>query len=556
MATTTLTTGLTTGLNRHRRSTAASLTWAQRYNIIDTWHILLSDLYVHLPLKRALYGYDPVRALEALRRQVPLLTDAGFHREMALTINRLRDAHTQHLNSRFGSGVVARLPFLVESFGPPTAPRFVVSKVAVKEHLPARIKGFAPGTELLTWNGVPFERVVDRHAESETGGRPDARRARALESLTFRALAYSAVPEEDWVDITYRNTANEEPKQARFEWQVVDTERASASGNGSPRHATAIHPGAERVRRAKKLTFNEALWKCDHGSEGRAQMAMAKSPLVAAPLPGETLDTSLQDLVTAKVIGTHTKPIAYLRIWSFDVDDDQAFVDEVARLLQLLPQNGLIIDLRSNPGGNIIACERLLQLLTTRHITPARFGLRATALTSQLADANPDLAPWADSLSGALSTSEPYSQPIPISDEATCNDTGRQYFGPSLCVVDANTYSCGDLFTAGFVDHQIGPVITVGAGTGAGGANVWGHHDIYAAFAAAHRTLPPLPDGVGFTLSVRRMIRVGAAEGLGIEDVGVIGIPYEMTKRDIFESNIDMLRFCTAVLKNEQEQNQ
>jgi hypothetical protein len=539
-----------TTLNRHRRPASVPLTWAQRYNIIDAWQLILAELYVHLPLKRALYGYDPVRALEALRRQVPLLSDAGFHRELALTINRLRDAHTQHLNSQFGPGIVARLPFLVESYGPPTMPRFVVSKVADKEFLPDRIRGFTPGTELLTWNGVPFDRVVDRHAESETGGRPDARRARALETLTFRALAYSPLPEEDWVDISYRNAANEDPKHARFEWQVVDTERSSASGNGSPRHATAIHPGAERIRRAKKLTFNPALWEQDHGRQ--KHRGAANSTIVAIPLPGETLDTSLQDLVTAKVIGTRTKPIAYLRIWSFDIDDDQAFVDEIARLLQLLPQSGLIIDLRSNPGGNIIACERLLQLTTTKHITPARFGLRATLLTSQLANANPDLALWADSLSAALSTSEPYSQPIPITDEALCNDTGRQYFGPSLCIVDANTYSCGDLFTAGFADHEIGPVVTVGAGTGAGGANVWGHHDVRAAFAAAHRTLPPLPDGVGFTVSVRRMIRVGSAEGLGIEDVGVIGTPYDMTRRDIFESNTDMLRFCTALLRNEQ----
>jgi Peptidase family S41 len=535
---------------RTRANRSTTLTWAQRYDIIDAWQLLLSELYVHLPLKRALYGYDPVRALEALRRQVPLLNDAGFHRELASAINRLRDAHTQHFNSHFGSGVVARLPFLVESYGSPTEPRFVVGKVADRSLLPARSASFAPGTELLTWNGVPFERVVDRHAEGETGGRPDARRARALESLTFRSLMYAPMPEESWVDITYRNGAGEDPKAIRLEWEVIDTDRASASGTGSPRNATALHSAAERVRRAKKLTFNPAMWELDHGPT--ATHARASTARVAAkPLVGETIDTSLQDFLTAKVIGTRTKPIAYLRIWSFDIDDDQVFVDEIARMLRLLPEIGLIIDLRANPGGNIIACERVLQLLTTTHIVPARFAMRATPLTAQLASTNPDLAPWADSLTAALSTNEQFSQPIPISDEAACNDTGRQYFGPSLCVVDANTYSCGDLFTAGFADHQIGPIVTVGAATGAGGANVWGHNDIRAAFSAAHRSLPALPDGVGFTMAIRRMIRVGPAEGLGIEDVGINGITYDMTKRDILESNTDMLRFCSDILHNE-----
>ena len=95
-----------------------STTWAQRYDVIDTWSLLLAELYVHLPVKRSLYGYDVVRALEALRREVPLLTDAEFHRGLSITINRLRDAHTQHVNTSVDPGLVARLPFLVESFGP------------------------------------------------------------------------------------------------------------------------------------------------------------------------------------------------------------------------------------------------------------------------------------------------------------------------------------------------------------------------------------------------------------------------------------------------------
>ena len=88
-------------------------------------------------------------------------------------------------------------------------------------------------------------------------------------------------------------------------------------------------------------------------------------PVAAA---GEDLATSLPNVLSARTIETTLDKkrvkIGYLRIWSFDVDDHEAFVTEVRRLLQQLPADRLIVDLRANPGGLIWAAERLLQLFT------------------------------------------------------------------------------------------------------------------------------------------------------------------------------------------------
>ena len=65
----------------------------------------------------------------------------------------------------------------------------------------------------MSWNGVPFARAVEVYADRETGGRPDSRRARALESLTFRALDYGPPPDEHWVIVGYR-TARAAPRGA------------------------------------------------------------------------------------------------------------------------------------------------------------------------------------------------------------------------------------------------------------------------------------------------------------------------------------------------------
>jgi hypothetical protein len=51
-----------------------------------------------------------------------------------------------------------------------------------------------------------------------------------------------------------------------------------------------------------------------------------------------------------------------------------------------------------------------------------------------------------------------------------------------------------------------------------------------------------------FTLSVRRAVRTGEAEGSPIEDVGVSGQPYDMTERDIFRRNRDLIDRCGELL--------
>jgi hypothetical protein len=90
-----------------------TLNWAQRLSIIDALIQIVDGLYAHLPLKRAQYGFDPVRALAQLRQQIPTFTDLQFHRELTGLMNRLRDAHTQYSGPLTIAGAVARLPFLV-----------------------------------------------------------------------------------------------------------------------------------------------------------------------------------------------------------------------------------------------------------------------------------------------------------------------------------------------------------------------------------------------------------------------------------------------------------
>ena len=109
---------------------------------------------------------------------------------------------------------------------------------------------------LESWNSIPFARAVDLHADRETGGRPDARRARALESLTFRALECGPPPDEMAVDIAYRASPRGTLRETRIPWRVVQPERAQINHQPSSRASRyiAADPAAEAVRRTKKLS--------------------------------------------------------------------------------------------------------------------------------------------------------------------------------------------------------------------------------------------------------------------------------------------------------------
>jgi len=531
-----------------RRKLMPELGPGERLKVIDTLVPLLEGVYCHLPQKRAGYAVDPVQALRLLRQRCVELTDGEFHLAVTGIITGLRDAHTRYVGPSGLRGRVAVLPFLVESYGPYSAPRFIVSKLA--QTAGVQEPAFAEGVELLWWNFVPMSRAVDVYATQETGGRPDARRARALETLTFRSLDYGPPPDEHSVIIGFK--AGRTVHEVRIPWRVVGIPAATLARDPQVALKAAWNPAAESVRKAKTLMFAPHAWDAQRRKAPRRKGPRPKAPAPAVAV-GEAITTSLPDVLLARTVPTKLGEIGYLRIWSFDVDDHEAFVTEVNRLLQALPADRLILDLRANPGGLIWAAERSLQLFTDETILPTRFSLLATPVTRAMAESafnRLELDAWVESLTDAVSTGEVYSQPIALTDPQWCRDIGRTYPGTAVLVVDPNTYSSGDLFAAGWADHGIGPLVCVGQATGAGGANVWGDLQLSQALTGTPYEFDPLPDGIHFTIAIRRAIRSGRSDGVPIEDLGIRGIPYALTRRDLLEGNRDLHNFCAQTLRD------
>ena len=204
-------------------------------------------------------------------------------------------------------------------------------------------------------------------------------------------------------------------------------------------------------------------------------------------------------------------PYGYIRIWTFSVDDDGPFLDEFTRIAGLLPQKGLILDVRGNGGGLITAAENLLQLLTPRTVEPSRLSFRCTPLTLDLCQRFDFVSQWAPSIGRSVETGELYSQALPLDDPAAANQRGQHYQGPVVLVTDALCYSATDIFAAGFQDNRIGPVLGASGNTGAGGANVWDHALLRQLFPGPGSPFGALPKGTSFRVAIRRVTRSGPA---------------------------------------------
>lgn len=125
-----------------------------------------------------------------------------------------------------------------------------------------------------------------------------------------------------------------------------------------------------------------------------------------------------------------------------------------------------------------------------------------------------------------------------------------------VLITDAQCYSATDMFAAGFRDHNIGPILGVDDNTGAGGSNVWPHHLLRQLASVADITvnagagsMQALPRHADFRISTRRMLRVGEKAGMPLEDFGVKPDKrHYLTKRDLLEGNIDLIRHATRLL--------
>ena len=535
----------------------------EKASVVRQAIVLISQFDAHLPFKRARYAIDPLQRLRLIADRFPTMTEREFHAEMIETFKELRDAHTFYSLPRPYRGHVAFLPFLMEDCAGATSEsprRYLVTKIL--SGFPK--SPFEPGAEVTHWNGMPMEKAVLDNADREPGNNPASRLARGLARLTVRPLAFSLPPDEDWITITYlpdRKSDSSDPRRPHrimLPWGVWRGRSKELFGRTT--HSSSVCESVAETHIARK-----ALW-CGEKNAADEKVRQFRTGLEtkggtglheAAAQAGENGDVDLSSTSIFPEIFQFRVPLpfsnaagrrfGYVRIRNFDHAGEHSvpdFVEEFRRILTMIARlapDGLIVDIRGNPGGSVPAAERILQMLTPAPVTPERFHCINTPLMRRIATKGPlDFMDMRFEFGRVLSNGKYLTRP----DQA--NDVGQVYHGPSVLITDALCYSAADIFAAGFQDHAIGPVIGVDTNTGAGGANRWMHHELVNRLRnLSPNPLEPLPEGTAMGVALRRSLRVGRQAGEPLEDVGVMPeIVRPLTATDLLEGNSDLIDFA------------
>jgi hypothetical protein len=542
-------------------ATAGELSLADRRLIVEQALVLLEMTYVHLPLKRAMHAVDPIQRLKLLQYRLAEMTEETlpdeiqFHNELTDIFTSTRDLHTNYsLPAPFNSKT-AFLPFLIEEYIEDGQRKYLVSKLIAGFTHPT----FKPGVEVLYWNGIPIRRAVEVNAERQAGSNVAARFARGLDALTIRPMVRVLPPDEEWVVIGYRDLAGKK-RQHKQDWLVFSPEMAasglSLDSASAETTALAIDIQTDAIHQAKKVLF---------APQAVAAEKRIEETAVQRAAPAEGVATTMPTVFRARSVTTAHGAFAYVRIFTFNVDEADAFVAEFVRLLASLPQNGLILDVRGNGGGLIYASERLLQVLTPRAIEPERAQFINTPLMLEICrrhgpsplSADFDLSPWTDSIAQSVATGATYSLGHTITSPSSCNAIGQKYHGPVVLITDALCYSATDIFAAGFQDHEIGPILGTSGNTGAGGANVWTHQLLQILMSeptgsftpSPNSPFKPLPNSADMRVAIRRTLRVGERAGVPVEDLGIVpDYHHQLTKADLLDGNADLINRAAEIL--------
>ena len=555
-----------------------TLTRFERETIVGQAILLIDQFYAHLPFKRARYAVNPVQSLRIIQAQLEQLTDLAFHDRMVRALTSLRDAHTFYALPQPYNGALAFLPFRLRCFHEKTGKRrFIVTDILDGFDHPR----FNVNAEILTWNGVPVEQAVEREGQFDPGGNPASQFARGVSRICGRSLTVSVPPLEEYVVLEYLPAGAAERHGIVLPWFIAANCFVYKTRDGAK---SSVNESMADIVQGRLMLFHRA-----------EMIRQTKDP----PAPGGSATPAAQPDFRHQSHYPHVfafqhsggvkqphgidpailhdpahpdEKFGYIGIKTFDLDPaDRAasdkFVQEFQRIVSLLQQvapDGLILDVRSNPGGAIDAAERILQFLTPRQIQPANFHFITSTVTQQIAsdlfharsagvpnENQREWLPWITDLMNSVSAGGVITHGFPLTEPEQVNDTGQIYQGPVLLIIDALAYSATDIFAAGFQDHQVGAVLGVNDNTGGGGANRWLHAELMQNLRlhGLHNPLKKLPREAQLGLAIRRSTRVSRNAGIVLEDLGVkADVRHNVTRRDLLQNDRDLLAFACAQL--------
>lgn len=501
------------------------LTKEEQKIVVDQSLFLCEQLYAHIYLKQTIYGINPIQKLKLLDKKLKNLSTREFHNEMLNIFLEFHDLHTRYILPDTYASKLASLGFTLEEYYEHNTLQYIVTNTNFNHQF------FKPGVRITHWNGTPIERAVYLNGEKQYGSNQAARRANGLRYMTQRLFRWQLPPDEEWIDIKYISD-DKKDHEIRINWkgEIIPFDRIEKFRKKIFNYG--IDDVSITYQQLNKYLFSKTL---DNKNQSIKQFATT--------INLELQNSSIGDNLQFGRLKTKHGIFGYIRIWNFQFDDAYKVVEEFSNILHKLPQNGLIIDIRNNPGGYIVAGEILLQTLTSRTINPSKFHFLNSLFTLDICSNNlqDSFSQWKDSISESIETGAVYSQGFPIEGkENEYNLIGQQYYGPIVLIVDALSYSTADIFASGFKDHNIGPIIGTTNNMGAGGANNW-RYWLILLFHPAFRIDPIFQSDLDNKVISEKLRYTFQEQGICISEKAIItdriNTDYDGIKWEIIEHN-------------------
>jgi C-terminal processing protease CtpA/Prc len=404
-----------------------NLSLPDRLLLLDELSFCLDTFYVHLDLKREQTAYNPIQALINIRAYHLEIYDYDFHRYILRAMRRFDDIHTMYFLPHPYDKYAAALPFSVKSYydNQKKVDRFIITNEKYNEYCQGLAKASfisdyitakscewpQIGDEILEWQGAPIEDVVRRLASFQVGANYNADYRLACNFLSSRWLGMVEFPDEDYITLKFKSN-NRNIRTCSIPWFIVKSQSFAAfqvetqlqsylfpnQGLNLQLNVANILSSSSDIQHKSpetkaKLPKEGSLLTAEGPSSEVVELEDAASPINVTPdldydyLKIEDFDTNIfnQDIYQYECIECRVRNERFFKILpSWQLDDYVVKAKYIYYWLQKLQKlqspkgQFLILDLRSNPGGNILFAESFMWAIaqSSSSISPMHFSSR------------------------------------------------------------------------------------------------------------------------------------------------------------------------------------
>ena len=474
---------------------------------------ILNNYYVNLKVKIDDFGneVDPTVKMNAIVREAKDISEKELHTRISGVFNALRDGHLNYFlplpHACFKSSLPLGFNFARNERG---EEKVYLTNIAQYEKFLA--KGINPsildnlskirkGFILNKYNGIFINKALEKANKHVRGSNLEAQKRRSLTYLTSRHHKVDFIPKLDQVKLEFLNKVGNSI-EITLPWLTSYECREESDGT--------LISTYKKFPEAK--SFNIKRKSLNHNMTATNWVTIKD---------GKYLTYGISD-----------NRIGYLFVPTFSPDDVDKFWKEIVDFLNKIKNkrmDRLIVDVRSNGGGNLILAVILLQLLTEEKISYTPFRFKNTARNiAFLGNPLSSLKMFIPLAKELENSDEYYSSAIPLYDDSMINYFQPQSFSKWFKRIDvitnSNCYSACDIFVSQMQDHKSAKIWGINAKqTGAGGAVVWTYSDLKNRMPKVFGLDPldTLPGGQEMRFSYFQSIRNKLNEGKILENTGV-----------------------------------